>query len=159
MAFNENALYYKDPRFLLSGKDSSIFDGDGNLLCSVESWSAQVNFQNASWQAIGSPIQQSFLTGYTVNISVTEAIVEDNKFIQDVFDFFTAGRHAPTWTFASVLHGYDGSESRMIFRDCVPEGQLDLHNISVGDIIKRTWNLVCNQPPELQKLLSIPQSS
>ena len=156
MSFNDRALYNKEPRYQFSGKDAEIRDGDGNLLCSVESWTAQVNFQNATWQAIGSPIQQEFMTGYSVTISITEAIVEDNKFIKEVFDFFHNGRHAPMWTFSSVLKGYDGSESRYVFYDCVPSGQLDLHNITTGDIIKRTWNLTCNQPPELQKLLTMP---
>ena len=157
MSFNPRATYNKEPRYHFSGKDACIYDSDGELLCSVESWQAQVNFQNASWQAIGSPIQQEFMTGYAVTIAITEAIVEDNKFIREVFDFFHNGRHAPMWTFSSVLKGYDGSESRYVFYDCVPSGQLDLHNITVGDIIKRTWNLHCNQPPELQKILTIPE--
>lgn len=154
--FNENAGYYNDPRYMHSGKDACIYDADGNLLCSVESFTAQANFQNATWQALGSPIQQEFMTGYSVTITITEAIIEDNQFIQDAFDFFTNGRHAPSWTFSSVLKGYDGSESRYIYRDCIPSGQLDLHNITVGDIVKRTWNLHCNQPPEIQKTLSHP---
>ena len=157
MSFNDRALYDKEPRYQFSGKDAEIRDADGELLCSVESWSAQVNFQNATWQAIGSPIQQEFMTGYSVTISITQAIVQEDKFIREVFDFFHNGRHAPMWTFSSVLKGYDGSESRYVFRDCIPSSQLDLHNITVGDIVKRTWNLHCNQPPELQKILTIPE--
>lgn len=157
MSFNDRALYNKEPRYQFSGKDAEIRDSDGNLLCSVESWNAQVNFTNASWQAIGSPIQQEFMTGYAVTITITEAIVEDGERLRETFDFFHNGRHAPMWTFSSVLKGYDGSESRYVFYDCVPSGSLDLHNISTGDIVKRTWNLHCNQPPELQKILTIPQ--
>lgn len=157
MSFNNRATYNKEPRYQFSGKDAEIRDSDGNLLCSVESWSATVNFQNATWQAIGSPIQQSFMTGYSVNVTITEAVIEDGERIRAAFDFFHNGRHAPMWTFSSVLKGYDGSESRYVFYDCVPEGSLDLHNISTGDIVKRTWNLVCNQPPMLQNILSYPE--
>ena len=157
MSFNDRATYDKEPRYMFSGKDAELRDADGNLLCSVESWSARVSFQSATWQAIGAPIQQAFLTGYTVTVTITEAIVEDEERIREVFDFFHNGRHAPMWTFSSVLKGYDGSESRYVFRDCVPTSDLDLHNITNGEIIKRNWTFQVNSPPELQKILTIPE--
>ena len=89
---------------------------------------------------------------------ISECIIEDGRFIRDVFDFFHVGRHAPQWSFQSTIFGYDGSESRIIFYDCVPDGQLDLHNFTIGDIIKRQWNLHVNAPPELMKVLSYPQN-
>lgn len=42
----------------------------------------------------------------------------------------------------------------MNYRGCVPDGNIDLQGASVGDIIKRAWNMVVNDPPELQKLLT-----
>lgn len=157
MSFNDRATYNKEPRYQFSGKNACLYDSDGNLLCSVESWSARVSFQNATWQAIGSPIQQSFMTGYSVTLTITEAIVEDDEKIREAFDFFHNGRHAPMFTFSSVLKGYDGSESRYVFRDCVPTSDLDLHNITNGEIIKRNWTFQVNQPPELQKILTMPE--
>ena len=153
MAFNERGLYDKDARYAFSGKDASIFDADGNLLSTVETWQAQVNFTNASYQPLGSPIQQEFMASYAVTIAVTQFVIEDDDFIKQAIDFFKEGRHAPMWTLSSVIHGYDGSESRIVFRDCVPTGQWDLHNLTVGDIIKRQLNFHVNQPPELQKML------
>lgn len=155
--FNLRGGYDKDARYLFSGKDTEIRDGDGLLLSTVESFQAQVSFQNATYQPLGSPIQQEFMTGYGVVLTIMECIVEDTKFIRDVFDFFTVGRHAPTWNFSSIIHGYDGSESRYVFRDCIPTSQLDLHNFTAGDIIKRQWQLHVNQPPEMQNILSIPE--
>lgn len=157
MAFNERGLYNKDARYLFSGKDTAIYDGDGTLLSTIESFQAQVNFTNATYQPLGSPIQQEFMTGYSVTIAITECIIADDKFIKDVFDFFNIGRHAPTWNFQSTIFGYDGSESRYVFYDCIPSGQLDLHNFTIGDIIKRTWNLHCNNVPNLQKVLTYPR--
>ena len=58
------------------------------------------------------------------------------------------------WTFQGVIKGRNGSEERIIYRDCVPSGNLDLQNISPGDIIKRQWSLFVNRPPELQSLLT-----
>jgi len=157
MAFNPRGLYDKDNRYAFSGKDASIFDGDGNLLSTVEQWQAQVSFTNATYQVLGSPIQQEFMTGYAVTLAITQYIVEDDDFIRQAADFFINGRHAPQWTLSSVIHGYDGSESRIDFHDCVPTGQWDLHNLTVGDIIRRTLNFHVNQPPSYQKLLTIPE--
>lgn len=153
MAFNKPGLFDKDARVCFSGKDTCIFDEDGTLLSTVESFQAQVSFTNAQYQALGSPIRQEFITGYDVTIAATYCIIEDDRFIKDIVDFFTAGRHAPMWSVQSVIYGYNKSQSRFIFRDCVPTGQIDLHNFTVGDIVRRTLNFHVNQPPELQKLL------
>lgn len=152
--FNERAGV--ESRYLFSGKDSEIRDADGNLLSTVDSWQAQVNFTNATYQPLGTAQQMEFMTAYAVTIVISQCIVEDDQFIKDAFDFFHQGRHAPMWTFSSIIKGYNGTESRYIFRDCVPSGQLDLHNLTVGDTIKRTWNLHVNQPPELQGVLGMP---
>lgn len=155
MGFNPQHSYDKaSTRNVLSGKDGVILDGDGNLLCTVESFQAQVNMSTATVQPLGSALQGAFLTGYAVTLTITQYVVEDDQFIQDIFKFFEDERHAPSWVFQAVLYGYDGSESRMIFRDVVPNGQIDLANITVGDVVKRTFNLQANQAPELQKLLS-----
>lgn len=155
MAYNERALYNKDARRLFSGKDGVILSADsGEILSTVESFQAQVSFTNTSYQPLGSPIQQEFMTGYSVTLTINECVIEDHKFIRDVFDFFNNGRHAPHWNFSSVLFGYNGSEERMVFYDCIPSGSLDLINLTVGDILKRTWTMRVQQPPVLQKLLS-----
>lgn len=54
-----------------------------------------------------------------------------------------------------TLTGLNGSEERVVYRDCLPSGQVDLQNIAVGDVIKRAWNFFVNRPPKLQSLLSI----
>lgn len=153
MSFNDRALYDRDARYVFSGKDTALYDEDGVQLSTVESFQAQVSFTNASYQALGSPIQQEFMTGYAITIAASQFIIESDRFVRDVVDFFHVGRHAPMWSFRSVIYGYNGSEEVFVFRDCVPSGQWDLHNLNVGDTIKRTLNFHCNQPPDLQKLL------
>lgn len=154
--FNPRAGFGSDVRRLFSGKDTLILDEEGTTLATVDQFQAQANFTNATYQPLGSPIQQEFMTGYAITLTITQCTIEDDKFIRDVFDFFHVGRHAPMWTFQSTIFGYDGSESRYIFRDCVPTGQLDLHNFTVGDIIRRVWNLHANMPPEMLKTLTYP---
>lgn len=45
------------------------------------------------------------------------------------------------------------SDGRYIFRSCVPDGAVDIANITSGDIISRSWSFRVNEPPDLQELL------
>lgn len=154
MAFNERGLYGKDVRRVFSGKDAIVLDADtGDLLATVDTFQAQVSFTNA-YRPLGSPISQEFMTGYAVTLTISQCVIEDDKFIKDVFDFFTNGRNTPMWNFSLIIYGYNGSQSRYVFRNCVPSGNFDLHNFTIGDIIKRQWNLHVNQPPNLINALS-----
>lgn len=42
---------------------------------------------------------------------------------------------------------------RYIFRYCVPDGAIDIANVTQGDILRRQWSFRVNQPPELQELI------
>ena len=145
-----------DTRQLFTGKDGLLYDGDGILLATVDTFTAQVNVTNAKYQPLGDAQEHSVFASYAVSLTVSECIIEDDKFIQDLFEMMSSGQ--PTWwTLQGVLKGRGKStttEQRMIFRDCVPDGQIDLQNFTAGDVIKRQWNMACNCPPELQKLLT-----
>lgn len=45
------------------------------------------------------------------------------------------------------------SDGRYIFRSCVPDGSIDIANVTSGDIINRAWSFRVNEPPDLQELL------
>jgi hypothetical protein len=45
------------------------------------------------------------------------------------------------------------ADARYIFRECVPDGSIDIANVTSGDIINRAWSFRVNRPPELQELL------
>jgi hypothetical protein len=45
------------------------------------------------------------------------------------------------------------ADGRYVFRDCVPDGAIDIANVTSGDIINRSWSFRVNSPPELQELL------
>lgn len=45
------------------------------------------------------------------------------------------------------------ADGRYVFRDCVPEGDVTIVNVTQGEIVQREWSFRCNQPPELQSLL------
>jgi len=45
------------------------------------------------------------------------------------------------------------SDGRYIFRNCVPDGAIDIANVSSGDIVSRAWSFRVNDVPDLQELL------
>ena len=144
-----------DTRRVFSGKDGMLFGENGLHLATVDAYQAQVNVTNATYQPLGDAQEHKHLVGYSVTLSITSCVVEDTQFVQDLFSMMKSGQPSDAkWTFQGVIKGRNGSEERMIFRDCVPDGNIDLQNISSGDIIKRQWSLFVNRPPELQGLLS-----
>ena len=80
--------------------------------------------------------------------------VEDDAFIQELVEAMES-QTMPVWDFQGVLKGRNGTEERMVYRECIPSGQVDLQNITVGDVIKRAWNFAVNRPPKLQNLLAL----
>ncbi len=45
------------------------------------------------------------------------------------------------------------ADGRYVFRDCVPDGSIDIANVSTGDVINRAWSFRVNMPPDLQEEL------
>lgn len=145
---------YQDGRFALTGKDGGIFDGSGKLLATVESFQSQVNVTNSPYQPLGDAQEHSILQSYKVTLTMSQIIVEDDALATDIYDMMHTGRQ-PDWTFQGVLYGRNGTTQRVNYRGVVPDGNIDLQNVSVGDIIKRAWNMAVNNPPELQSLLRL----
>lgn len=45
------------------------------------------------------------------------------------------------------------NDGRYIFRNCIPEGSIDIANVQPGELIQREWSFRVNVPPELQEKL------
>lgn len=45
------------------------------------------------------------------------------------------------------------ADGRYIFRACVPDGAIDIANITPGDIVNRAWSFRVNEPPDLQGMV------
>jgi len=142
-----------DARKVLTGKDGGLYNDDGDLLATVETFQSQVNVTNAKYQPLGDAQEHEVFQSYGVTLTFTETVIEDESFISDLVEGMQDGE-MPSWNFQGVVQGRNGSEQRLIYRHCVPSGTIDLQNVSVGDIIKRAWSLYVNDPPDLQSLLS-----
>lgn len=142
-----------DTRKVLSGKDGGLFSLDGTLLASCETYQAQVNVTNAKYQPLGDAQEHEVFTGFGVTLNFTEIVVEDEQFLKELVEAMQKGE-MPIWNFQGVLKGRNGTEERMIYRQVVPSGTIDLQNVTVGDVIKRAWSMFVNEPPELQSFLT-----
>jgi len=142
-----------DARKVLTGKDGALYNDEGVMLATVETFQTQVNVTNAKYQPLGDAQEHEVFQAYGVTLTFTETVIADERFIQELFEGMRTGV-MPAWNFQGVVKGRNGSEQRMIYRQCVPSGTIDLQNLSVGDTIKRAWSLFVNDPPELQSLLT-----
>lgn len=143
----------QDARRILSGKDGCIFDEDGELLASVTQFTASVNINTQTYNPLGAMQTYKAPVSYEVTLTLNETVIETSKFIQDLYTMMNEGTPV-YWSFQAVMRGYDGSEERVIFRDCLPQDSLDLINAQVGELWVRSWTLAVNSPPSLQNLLT-----
>lgn len=143
-----------DARQARTGKDGAFYNKDGVLLASVEQFSSNVNWNNAKYSVLGDAQEHETANTFSVSLTMSQIVIEDDAFIVELTEAMKT-QIMPVWDFQGSLLGRNGSEERMIYRDCVPSGQVDLQNVSVGDVIKRNWNFFVNRAPDLQSLLTI----
>lgn len=152
MALNNRAM--SDSRHSRSGKDGALYNKDGELLATVESFVSQVNFTNGTYKPLGCGQEIETSGTFKVTLQVTQIVIQSDSMIQELMESMEKGE-MPVWDFQGVLQGRNGSEERIVYRDCIPSGQVDLQNLTSGDTIKRAWNFAVNRPPKLQSLLDI----
>ena len=150
---NINTAPSVDVRKVMSGKDGALYDDQGQLLVSVENFNSQVAINNQTFQPLGSAQERSAMTSYKVTLTFTEVVVESGRFFRLIMNALKTGR-MPVLNFRGMGKSpYDNSEEQVVYRNCVPDGTLDIQNMQPGELCTRTWNWVVNDPPDLQKLL------
>ena len=146
-----------DSRKVMAGKDGMLYDQEGNAMVSMENFQAQVAITNASYQPLGDMQEKAVPTSYKVTLTFSEIIVEDSKFFRDMMEGMRIHR-MPIYNFRGMMRSpFDSSEEQVVYRDCVPDGTIDIQNMAVGEVYKRAWSFICNQPPDLQSLLKNDQ--
>jgi len=138
-----------DVRKVLSGKDGCLYDGDGNMLATMESFTGQANVTNANFQPLGSAMERSSMTSYRVTLTMSEIVVYDSDFFVQIMKGLRTGI-MPVFNFRGMIRSpYNGKKEQVVYRDCVPDGSIDIQNMTTGELYKRSWNFICNNPPEL----------
>ena len=143
-----------DTRHARTGKDGEFYNQDGVLLASVESFTSNVSWNNAKYSVLGDAQEHETPNTFAVSLTMSQIVIEDDEFIREMMESLQT-QIMPSWNFQGSLLGLNGSEERVFYRDCVPSGQVDIQNVTVGDVIKRQWNFFVNRPPRLQSLLTI----
>ena len=114
-----------DSRFARTGKDGAFYNSDGVLLATVESFTSNVNYNNASYSVLGNAQELETANTFKVTLTMSQIVVEDDAFIQELTEAMES-QIMPVWNFQGTLKGRNDSEERMVYRDCIPSGQIDL---------------------------------
>lgn len=144
---NQQAI--NDSRKVMTGKNGALYDGNGKLLATMETFQAQMNVTNTKYQPLGDPQEHEIFTRFGQTLTFTETVIEDYGFISDLIKYKDTGE-MPEWNFQGKIKGRNGSEERIVYNYCVPSGNIDLQNITIGDLIKRQWSLFVNGNIDLQ---------
>lgn len=146
---NEQSIL--DTTKLITGKDGQLFvsqkDGTQLFLAEVDTFQAQLSVNNTDYQPVGSALVYGVSTGYSVTLTLTEAVVRDDVMLKTLFEDIKQG-YFPTFDFQGKLRRRDGQSARQVFKNCIPDGSIDLMNLTPGDIIKRSWSFRVNAIPE-----------
>lgn len=143
-----------DSRHARAGKDGAFYNKKGVLLATVEQFTSNVTFNNAKYTVLGQGQELETANTFSVSLTMSQIVIEDDEFIVELMDSMKT-QTMPVWDFQGSLIGRNGSEERVIYRNCIPSGQIDIQNVTTGDVIKRNWNFFVNNTPTLQKRLSI----
>ena len=113
-----------------------------------------MTWNNSKYSVLGDAQEHETANTFAVSLTMSQVVVESDQFFQDLMDAMKK-QTMPSWTFQGSLLGIGGQESeggdsgheeRVIYRGCVPSGQVDIQNVAVGDVIKRNWNFFVNKP-------------
>lgn len=140
-----------DARNVVTGKNGEVFIGTskGNIFLSeADAFQVQLNFTNTDYQPIGSPWSYAVDTAQSATLTITENVIRDDVMLKPLYDDLARGI-VPQFSFQGKLTRRDGQVQRQVFRNCIPDGSVDLMNITPGEIIKRPWSFRLNATPEL----------
>ena len=145
-----------DTRQLMTGKDGRMYvnlDGVDTFMCAVDTFQVQMNFSNSDYQPVGSIVSFAVPINVTFTLTFSEAVVSDEYVSAPLLKAVKAGK-VPTFDFSGVCERPDGEEQRMTFKNCTPDGAIDLMNLTPGDILKRAFSFRINSVPEYLKELA-----
>ena len=141
-----------DVRKLITGKDGRLFvttkKGTNLFLAEVDTFQAQLSPANTDYQPVGSALVYAVNTGYSVTLTLTEAVVRDDVMLTELITDLQNG-YFPAFDFQGKMRRRDGQSERIVYRNCVPDGTVDLQTLNPGEIIKRNWSFRVNSTPEM----------
>lgn len=145
-----------DPRKVMTGHDGKLYitvDGVSQFMANVDTFQAQINFTNTDFQPVGDLMNYAIPTGFTVALTYTEAVISDDLVMGPILESLEKGV-VPTFDFRGTLdRAYDAQGQEVVYGNCVPDGSLDIQNLTPGEVIKRSTNFRVNSIPKYLKKL------
>ena len=144
-----------DPRNVVRGNDGQVYitlaNGAQIFLAECESFKASLSFTNMDFQTMGSQQVQALNMSFTVSVELTEIVIRDDVMLRPIFDYLKTGNIPYFDICGKANRRSDNKHNRQVYRNCIPDGSLDLLSLQPGEIIKRAWQFRCNATPELQE--------
>jgi hypothetical protein len=134
-----------------TGKDGVILNAKGQILATVDSFTSNVTYTNVAYSVLGNAQELETPNTFKVVIVMSQVVIESDQMIEDLIEAMSK-QTMPSWTFYGKLYHGDhaaGDYQLIKYAECIPSGQIDIQNLVVGDVIKRTWNFMANRPPAL----------
>jgi hypothetical protein len=147
-----NDQFALDIRQAISGKDGQLYvtnkAGTDIFLAEVDTFTAQFNFENADIQVVGSYLKGAIPLSYSLTLTLTEFVVRDDVMLKELIDDMYNG-YPPFYNFKGKLRRLDKQIQRVVYRGCIPDGSVDIQNLTPGEVVKRNWSFRVNEPIEL----------
>ena len=109
-----------DVRKLITGKDGQLFvttkAGTNLFLAEVDTFQAQISPANTDYQPVGSALVFAVNTGYSVTLTLTEAVVRDDVMLEELINDLQEG-YFPSFDFQGKLRRRDGRAERIVYRN------------------------------------------
>ena len=141
-----------DTTELMTGKDGKLFvevNGVNTFLAEINEFKVAMNVNTAEYQGVGSILVGTVPTGVTFDLTYTEAVIRDDVIMAPLLNAIQNG-YLPVYNFQGVNTKPDGSsEGRIAFNNAVPNGTIDLMNLTPGDVIKRANSFRLNSIPKM----------
>ena len=81
---NERAA--ADSRHARTGKDGAFYSEDGVLLATVDTFTSNVNWNNAKYSVLGDAQEHETANTFAVSLTMSQIVVEDDEFIQALME-------------------------------------------------------------------------
>ena len=141
-----------DTTELMTGKDGKLFvevNGVNTFLAEINEFKVAMNVNTAEYLGVGSILVGTVPTGVTFDLTYTEAVIRDDVIMAPLLNAIQNG-YLPVYNFQGVNTKPDGSsEGRIAFNNAVPNGTIDLMNLTPGDVIKRANSFRLNSIPKM----------
>ncbi len=142
-----------DWRKVRTGKDGSLsvkLPGGGEaLIGECDTFRMWMSYTNVDFQPVGSAVNFAVPTGHTIHVSLTETVIRDDLMIDAVMEAVKDG--APEFVFTGKLEGKSNlnvPRTSIRCEACIPDGEIDLLNITPGETVKRAWTFRSNADPK-----------